>query len=99
MTQSERVIKAIEMAKAPKYRKAHDNVLSAEENRESLTITFNAAELEILQMLVSNKIGKEHETWYNITHDSTITTDDMAYELAGSTLREDRLQRLFEKLH
>jgi len=99
MTRYERVNKAIEMTQAPMYRKAHDKVLAAEESRESLTITLNATELEILRMLVSSKIGKEHETWYNITHDSTITTDDMAYELAGSILREDRLQRLLEKLH
>lgn len=97
--QSARYNEALERMHRPVYMKAHDKVLSAEEARGSITITVNPKELELLKLLVSGKIGEEHEIWYAVSHDEAIRVDDMAYELAESSLREDRLHRLMDKLY
>lgn len=96
--QAARVEEALNIVHSKTYQKPHDRVLEMEEQREGATITINATELEMLKSMVTERIGREHETWYDITHDEVITTNDMAYELAGSVLREDRLHRLLKKL-
>ena len=96
--QAAKVEEAIQMAHAHNYQKAHDKTLTTEEESDGITITINYTELEMLRSLVSHKIGKEHEIWFAITHDEELPVSDMAYELAGSILREDRLHRLLGKL-
>ena len=81
-----------------RYNKGIEKVLAAEESHEGATITFNTREIELLKLLVFDRIGAEHQTWYDITHDEDLEISDMAYELAGSKQREDRLQRLYNKL-
>jgi hypothetical protein len=97
--QAAKVEEAMKLAHAYGYEKAHDKTLAIEEESNGITITLNQTELEILQSLVSSRIGREHNIWYDVTHDETLSANDMAYELAGSILREDRMHRLLEKLH
>lgn len=96
--QTARYSEALELMHRPMYVKSRKKVLSAEESREKITITINPKELELLKSMVSDRIGAEHRTWYDISHDEASTVNDMAYELAESALREDRLHRLYSKL-
>ena len=98
INQAERVQEALKISSTGVYQKAHDNVLTSEEQKGLATVTINRKELELLLSMVSDKITKEHETWFEITHDEAIPVSSMAYELAGSALREDRLNRLRDKL-
>ena len=97
--QAARVEEAINIMHSNHYKKAHDNVLALEELHDGATITINAKELELLKFLVTDRIGHEHEVWYEVTHDELQDVNSMAYELASCTLREDRLHRLLGKLY
>ncbi len=80
------------------YKKAHDSILAREEKTHQVTITVNSIELEMLRTMVTDMISKEHGTWFDVSNDESINVYDMAYEFAGSVLREDRLHRLYSKL-
>ena len=98
-TQEERVLKALEISSNKRYRKAHTKVLDSEELTDSVTVTIKSEEMKLLLTMVSSKIDSERETGNEITRDESIPVNDMAYELAESGIREERLVRLFNKLY
>lgn len=97
--QEERVLEALRISSNEMHRKAHTKVLDNEELTDSVTVTVNSEEMKLLLSMVSDKIDNERETWNEIVRDESLPGDDMAYELAGSSVREDRLVRLFNKLY
>lgn len=65
---------------------------------KTVTITINSAELEMLKMYVSNRIGQLHNDWYEATHDEAISENDLAYDLSQIALHEEQVQTLYTKL-
>lgn len=65
---------------------------------DTVTITVNSTELEMLVKYVSNRIGQLHVDWFDATHDELISEDDLAYNLSQIALKEEQVTKLYKKL-
>lgn len=75
-------------------------LLDTEERCGHCTITLNRSELQILQLLVTNRLDEIHRDWYEKTHDDTYTDpQELAYVLSRTECSFRQLSKLYTLLN
>ena len=84
--QAAKVEKAIELMHS-RYQKNRDKIRAFEEKQDGITITVTSSELNLLRLLVSDRVGHEHNVWYETTHDELLEKNGVYRDLYETQFR------------